>query len=350
MNNFTGSDKKERILYVDALRGFAIFIVVYSHVVFHSFHLHTTLNEIISTIHMPIFFLISGYVVKKWNISSFQIYFRLIGQKFISLVVLPTIVGLIYTYAILDSNLFSYITDIMKFGYWFTISLFEMYTILLTIILFVNKSTQNLYRKEISLGLLFLISICLWISMYAFANSDQYYALVKTICVRQTSLYLPFFCLGLFLQLKENQIEFMSKKLTVLLATICFIILSFVNLRYIDKLNIIFPSVPIGGLLVLLIGFTGSISIYLLFSRLKNNKLKNTFIGKSLTLFGINTLTIYLLHYFLLYIFSPIEGILNIGNNVIVDFIVCIVYTVLIIVSCISIQYCVNKLRSIIYN
>ena len=186
-------------------------------------------------------------------------------------------------------------------------------------------------------------------SMYAFANNDQYYALVKTICVRQTSLYLPLFCLGLFLQLKENQIELMSKKLTVLFATICFVILPFVNFRYIDKLNVMFPSIPIGGLNVLLIGFAGSFSIYLLFSRLKNNKLKNTFIGKSLILFGINTLTIYLLHYFLLYVFSPLKGILNIGNNVIVDFIVCILATILIIVSCICVQYCVKKLRKIIY-
>ena len=62
------SNKNVRIQYIDALRGFAMFLVVFVHVeIFGFFNFtHTTfLGKLFSAIHMPTFFFISGLCIYK---------------------------------------------------------------------------------------------------------------------------------------------------------------------------------------------------------------------------------------------------------------------------------------------
>ena len=53
-----------RVQYIDAMRGFAIILVVLGHVLGQTFHLDGggLLGKIIYSFHMPLFFYISGYV------------------------------------------------------------------------------------------------------------------------------------------------------------------------------------------------------------------------------------------------------------------------------------------------
>ena len=66
---------KQRIKYIDALRGFTMFLVVLQHIESIGFGIHpyeSVLGNILVSFRMPMFFFISGYIAYKvsfdWNI------------------------------------------------------------------------------------------------------------------------------------------------------------------------------------------------------------------------------------------------------------------------------------------
>ena len=56
---------KNRIEYIDAMRGFTMILVVYAHVVFFSFGIdssYPSFNQFFMLMRMPLFFFISGFI------------------------------------------------------------------------------------------------------------------------------------------------------------------------------------------------------------------------------------------------------------------------------------------------
>ena len=53
--------KKDRIVWVDILRGISMLLIVYGHIIIHCDKL-SPLNKYIMSFHVPIFFLISGFI------------------------------------------------------------------------------------------------------------------------------------------------------------------------------------------------------------------------------------------------------------------------------------------------
>ena len=84
-----------RILEVDALRGFAIFLVVLGHAIIlfpvniHEDFFYGTLNKIIYSFHMPLMFVISGFC---WSFSDYR---TSLQKKFLRLVIPYTAFNLI---------------------------------------------------------------------------------------------------------------------------------------------------------------------------------------------------------------------------------------------------------------
>ena len=79
MNDITPARApKKRIAYIDAMRGFTMLLVVYSHIQVHGYH--TPIHEIDSfnllfvRVRMPLFFFISGWVLYKssriWDMKT----------------------------------------------------------------------------------------------------------------------------------------------------------------------------------------------------------------------------------------------------------------------------------------
>lgn len=68
---------KERIGYIDAMRGFTMLLVVYSHILYFGYgplfmEHRTTFNDVFTIIYMPLFFFISGFVLyRKIFVCSF---------------------------------------------------------------------------------------------------------------------------------------------------------------------------------------------------------------------------------------------------------------------------------------
>lgn len=122
---------KERIQYIDALRGFTMILVVFAHVEtfgFFNFEYETFLGRLFQSFIMPLFFFISGFIAYKsdrvWNLHTC---WTLTKKKMIVQIIPALIIGMIYTYTYLQSDIIKFISDPAKVGYWFTFVLLEMF-------------------------------------------------------------------------------------------------------------------------------------------------------------------------------------------------------------------------------
>lgn len=84
---------KQRLGYIDSLRGFAMLLVVFGHIIYHSFNLETNSYKIVSSIHLPLFFYISGFVVNKSFITGPVSLCKNILAKVKSLLIPACVVG-----------------------------------------------------------------------------------------------------------------------------------------------------------------------------------------------------------------------------------------------------------------
>lgn len=128
---------KQRLIHVDRLKGFAIFLVVLGHVIqFNSSNFTSNpLFSVIYSFHMPLFFFISGYLAEKTTKSvDFYSYGRFVGKK--ALVLLMPL----FTWALVTSYLFTGDRDTSKIsgillrqitspGLWFLHTLFLIFVV-----------------------------------------------------------------------------------------------------------------------------------------------------------------------------------------------------------------------------
>ena len=70
-------DKKARIEWIDALRGFAILLVVMGHIYDKGFRIEgTSFNNFYNGFHMPLFFILSCFCFSNKHLTSFKPYIR----------------------------------------------------------------------------------------------------------------------------------------------------------------------------------------------------------------------------------------------------------------------------------
>ena len=136
--------ENEHITWIDIAKGMAIFLVVFGHLLYQA--PYPIINKIIYSFHMPLFFIISGFL---FHYSSKLTLFENVRKKFLRLIV-PTfffmIIGVIM-YLLTESNytfkdvflLFIFWDGLCPFNSpcWFFIVLFEVY--LLSYILKLHK-------------------------------------------------------------------------------------------------------------------------------------------------------------------------------------------------------------------
>jgi len=124
---------KQRLFYIDALRGFAITLVVLGHALQHFYSDHALAVRVVYSFHIPLFFFICGYVgykLQSWN---------KIGQRFI-LCIVPFFSAMLLSYTIHDfghwslAGLASHVWFVLRnpdYGLWFLWALFFIITIFL---------------------------------------------------------------------------------------------------------------------------------------------------------------------------------------------------------------------------
>lgn len=279
---------KTRDGYIDALRGLAMLMVVFVHVegfslFIEEFHI-TILRRICEAVMLPLFFFISGFVSKRGS--------KLI-ERSLRLLIPAFVVGIIHSLTI-NKDIVSFIHNIYKYGYWYTITLFEMQILLFGI-------TKISCKQNRIVLLLTAVSILLYVTKIPFNNISNLKHIGDTLCFHQLFIYFHFFSVGYILSSCKNIFnKILNSDLSILSSILIFFAAVFVKYTYTEEelaSNIIlkiyrFIQDP-------LLGYTGIIILFSLFNSCRET-LSNTISGKALSIIGRHTLEIYLLHYFFL--------------------------------------------------
>ena len=164
-----------------------------------------------------------------------------------------------------------------KFGYWFTVVLFEM-----NIIHYTLKGFSN--NKAIFGGALVLVAAILWgLWQWDWSSNDAY--LSRWFCLRLLSQHFPYYVLGmLFMSYRDSVHRLLSNEYVA-----GGILIAFAGLY-------LYPHG--GAYKALLMGCLGMIIVYLVCYKYQNIFSDSTMAGKILIVIGRNTLPIYLIHYF----------------------------------------------------
>lgn len=298
---------KNRIVYIDVIKAFAIFIVVWGHICGkYDSNINSFIGDYcISPIAMPLFVILSGFFFNgKLEIKEFLI------KKIKSLAV-PYIAWCFIVYVLVRGisdfyNYFFYHQDIhilpwiycfkeavLNWGWWFIRALLLCY-----LYAFV---WYRLYNKKANLLLLFSV-LFLWICSFGGVIPNKNENLIGFIFI------YPFFATSIILKQYWKWVEKYEKKF-LLLSIVAFALLIVrwngypdtfysMNTSVFEKqghFNIIGFDVVIKTLYRYITGLTGSLSVILLFKQIK-------YIGnlKLVPFIGTNTLGVYMIHFFLI--------------------------------------------------
>jgi fucose 4-O-acetylase-like acetyltransferase len=282
---------KKRIEFIDALKGFAIFAVLWGHSLQYLKNdydfFHNPMFEFFYSFHMALFFLISGFFFRpslNLNIKEYLV------KKSLQLL-LPCLVWAVifflmgYSVEIAKGNgdYFSDWLEILKkifinaYGIWFLRELFISY--------FIVYFTLKVLKKE-------------WLACVLSVS----FVLISPFLCEIQRVFLPIFWVGFFLKNHYHLISKYAKEILIISATLFAICLFFWDgsyTMYVTKfpslinfkaLSFNFTNVEI-SIFRLFIGLCGSLFFFTLFEIMYSD---NKFFG-CLTKIGANTLAIYLL-------------------------------------------------------
>ncbi|PWM20833.1 MAG: hypothetical protein DBX97_03075 [Collinsella tanakaei] len=298
------NNAKSRNNTVDILRGIAMLMVVLGHTMTgcamnseQSF-----LFNVVWTLQMPLFMLISGYVTKYSKpITSAKSWGKFIGKRTLAYL-LPWLVWTIVIRGIifqqknfLDIKFLIYHMDA---GYWF---LFTIWTVVMVfgIAQFISEkiaSRKNKYVKMIVLTAIYVLGMCA-VGGVGFIMGFSF------LCIKLTLYYMPFYFVGyLFGQLQSEieKIKFGRQIIDGCIA-VCLVVWIALMLRY--NFYAIGNS-AFGIILRAVASLSGCIAICGLVSGIVNNvKIQGVFIQYV----GVHSLEIYTIHGLLLSMIKPVE-------------------------------------------
>ena len=306
---------KERIEYIDVMRGFTMILVVYSHIC--HFCLGDSLlgfNAVFFLFRLPCFFFISGWLFETmarkpfWQVTRRKMMVQLV----------PTF---IFLFLLAPPPEFFHQLGALKGGYWFTFVLFEFFILYMLVVRLCKK---------------WAFGVALLIALGAFVYARYYHVLLSSavgwqiVAIKLLGFlsvvvwrYFLFFYIGAWVRMHfEAFIRWTDKPLVILAITIVF---SFVASTP-HKNHLIYEILRfyIGGI-------SGMWMVYCFF-RLSALWLQRIHMSKPLQYVGTRTLDIYLLHYFFLPRFLlPYAVQLQNYNNSAIEFVVILSIALLVL-------------------
>lgn len=209
------SQKKTRIEWLDAMRGFTMILVVMFHVSTQSFcqlDNSSSSTPFLLLFRMPLFFFVSGFLVYKptfeWSIKQ---YISLVAKK-VRIQLLPTIIFFILCVSIRHENIFVTMVEFLstpaKGGYWFTWSLLHLFLFYYTIQIVLNKFSKS---RKIKWDTVFIIFWCIAVLLYFMLFMPSKFNFNTPFwdysSLTQTIKYLQFFIVGILARHYWGQIE-----------------------------------------------------------------------------------------------------------------------------------------------
>ena len=324
--------KKKRIEYIDAMRGFTMILVVYSHIIFFGYNDDSILsfNSFFVNFRMPLFFFISGWVLYKagrvwdWNFVK-----DFLPKKFMVQIIPTVFFFLVFIYFFRDMQITKEALGPSKSGYWFTLSLFEFFLIYVATMYLNPFKNQGL--KE-DLVVIVVASVVYLFSSFR-EHSNATVADVYNYLGINYLRYYVFFCLGTFIRkYYDGFCRLMDNKYVmaaVLLALLGMIMFSNALLYHLHDITFVFVVYGTLGIMVVLTFFR------------KHEKYVSgeTVIGRYLQFIGRRTLDVYLLHYLFLPRHLEMVGVFFKENpNPVLEFFVSVFLACLVILVCLTVS------------
>lgn len=257
---------KQRLNYIDRLKGFTILFVVMGHLIVQ----RDIIYELISSFHMPLFIFLSGYVAS--SPSSFSI----ISGKFRKLMFPFFVVGTCHV-LFLKASFIHALLSTYKAGYWYLYVLFCFYIFLIPFKWNKVKGFKGIIIDFIIAIIIFCILLFLHKVTAPNPSNDLF-------SIGQFVQYWPFFIIGFFCKKYDVVRKLYDYNIIYGIALVLY--LTFF-IFYINGYAYLYKFLAIMAITCL---------IYLFYS---HEHLNNVF-ENELSRFGKNSLDIYIFHFFLL--------------------------------------------------
>lgn len=282
---------KQRIEWVDILKGLAIFLVVFGHVeVYSESHLDGFFFRLQDIFCMPLFFFLSGLFAKpQYSINDSIL---CIKKKFIQLIIPFLVCGSFYVFIMSDKPwwaLFWYPHGHGHAGYWFILVLFEIY-LLFTFCQIITRLITPKGGGRIFLIISFIIETILSV-IYVLCQKgiiiqEPWYTVVSFVRLYYN---FPFFIMGYLFIRNQNEYAIIFSKRAYNISSIMFVALYVLSSIFHKEI------LPVKWMLALLAVITIVSLCHSLEERisLSKNSCKNI-----IEYIGRHTMEIYVLHFF----------------------------------------------------
>lgn len=323
---------KERIQYIDAMRGFTMILVVYSHICIFCFKEYMmAFNDVLFLLRMPCFFMISGWLFYKatriWDKATIQ---QVIHNKFMVQIV-PTFIFL----ALHERLNFFHQLGAFKGGYWFTFALFFYFVIYIL-------STLALRRCKYQNGWMLLVTLV--VSVAAYWYDINYHSLSHQIGWGSDVLgflgfvtwrYYLFFFLGTVTKKYFDEFQRLTDRLVVMIPVIAIFVLIAILPRD-EALLSAYTRFAMSGI-------CGMVMVFTFFRKFSSWFTKEHLLGRCLQYVGTRTLDIYLLHFFFLpESLLPYNQMLLVYHSTWLEVLVVTVEALVVVLACLMASYIIR--------
>ena len=317
---------KQRIGYIDAMRGFTMILVVFAHVCHFCFgDSRMGYNAIFILFRLPCFFMLSGWLFEPASKNAFLTVAR--HKAMVQL--LPTFIFLLL---LAPPPEFFHQLGALKGGYWFTFVLFEFF-ILYMVIVRIGKYWMPILAFAIT------IASFIYARYYdCLKSSSEGFQLLMIdmlgfLSVTTWRLFI-FFYIGTWMRRHFDAfIRWTNKPVVILLISAVFFLIAFTSHK--DNMWFEMFRYYAGGITGMWMVFT--------FFRFSVSWLQKLHIEKPLQYVGTRTLDIYLLHYFFLPRFlMEYAPQLQIYDSRFIESVVIMVLSLVILVLCLITSYVIR--------
>ena len=334
--------EKQRIEYLDAMRGFTMILVVFSHVLMCSFlkpaHSGFSFNDIFVTFRMPLFYFLSGFLMfKSSRFNSLKGTIDFIKQKFV-VQIIPTLIFSLAFCLVFAKTYGGLLNDTAKHGFWFTYTLFFYFLIYAIGDWFIGKICSG--KAKLTIGILGAIAVYA-LSKYSLSNACPWHGshLYNWIGLNNLQFFL-FFFFGATVKRWFNEFQTIldSKQwMASILST--FIVLQLILQVPSCRTAITNISYSVYSLLKSVSGFFGITIVFTFFRKYQDAFSKENRIGRALQYIGTRTLDIYLLHLFLIYVnLAPVGQFFATYHNPVLELFAGLAGALLVIGLCLVIS------------
>jgi surface polysaccharide O-acyltransferase-like enzyme len=325
--------KKERMEWLDALRGFTMILVVAYHVATTGFAENIKLSSslpLLVLFRMPLFFFISGFLAYKSDFVWTRGRLGMMMWKKLKIQVFPALIFFCISLVVLHPKFgdafMKGIASPTKCGYWFTWSLLHMFVLYYLFSFFESK--WNKRRSWVPIAILWFVALSVYATIYMPSWFDyhkdpffHYSSLVETM------RYFHFFVFGNIVRRYWNSWQrlFDTNWFFPLMVVVCFFCCADI-LKW-HTLQFQWTNLPRTTAMYLLL-----LMVFMFFRYYKDSFTKNTRVGRFLQYIGVRTLDIYLIHFlFLPRMFHVGESLNELKHNFVFDICVSVAYAMLVL-------------------